>query len=124
MVTLEQVRASNALIRSGFPTRLVVVFVGATSGIGEYTLKAFVKHASQPCVYFVGRSQEAGKRITAELQNLNSRGEYTFIQSDVSLLKNVDEVCRTISAQEKAINLLVLSQGTLVFGTGTHLSPI
>lgn len=124
MVTLTQVQASNALVSSTLPANPVAVFVGATSGIGEYTLRAFAKHAKQPRVYFVGRSQEAGDRIKADCQAANPDGEFIFIQSDVSLLKKVDEVCQQIKQKEDHVNLLVLSQGTLVFGTGKSLQPV
>ncbi|KAL8759482.1 MAG: hypothetical protein Q9184_003607 [Pyrenodesmia sp. 2 TL-2023] len=119
MVALSEVEASNSRIASAFPPGLIAVFVGATSGIGEYTLKQFVEHARQPCVYLVGRSQEAGKRIAAECQNLNSTGQYTFIQADTSLIRNVDNVCRDIKSKVKAINLLFLSTGTLLSHTET-----
>lgn len=111
MVTLSQVQSSNALISSTLPPHLVAVFVGATSGIGEVTLKTFAKHSSQPRAYFVGRSQDAGDRIAAECKALNPDGEYIFIKADVSLIRVVDEVCEEIKAKEKAINILFLSAG-------------
>ena len=111
MVNLSTVQSSNALISSTLPPNLVGVFVGATSGIGEATLKQFAKHARQPRAYFVGRSQDAGDRILAECKALNAEGEYAFIKADVSLIRVVDEVCEEIKAKEKAINILFLSAG-------------
>lgn len=118
MVKLSQVQTSNALVPTQLPPNPVAVFVGATSGIGLYTLQAFARHAKSPRVYFVGRSNEAGTRIKAECEKICPSGTFTFISSDVSLLKNVDDVCRQIQAQESHINILVVSQGSLVFGTG------
>ncbi len=118
MVSLSEVQSSNSRISSSLPPGLVAVFVGATNGIGETSLKQFAKHARQPRVYFVGRSQEAGDRIVAECKALNSEGEYIFVKADVSLIRVVDNVCRDIKNKEKAINLLFLSAGTLVFHTG------
>ena len=115
MVTLSQVQSSNSLISSTLPPNLVAVFVGATSGIGETTLKQFAKHARQPRAYFVGRSQDAGDRIIAECRMLNSEGEYIFVKADVSLIRVVDKVCEEIKAKEKAINILFLSAGAAVF---------
>ncbi|KAL8720571.1 MAG: hypothetical protein Q9225_002590 [Loekoesia sp. 1 TL-2023] len=112
MVSLPEVESSNSRIASALPPGLIAVFVGATSGIGEYTLKQFVERASQPHVYFVGRSHEAGTRITAECQKLNSTGQYNFIQADTSLIRNVDNVCRDIKSKEESINLLFLSTET------------
>ena len=51
------------------------------------------KYAKRPCVYFIGRLQEAGDRIIAECKALNAKGKYTFIKADTSLIKNVDDVC-------------------------------
>jgi NAD(P)-dependent dehydrogenase (short-subunit alcohol dehydrogenase family) len=119
MVSLEAIRKSNSRIASQLPPKLVAVFVGATSGIGETTLKEFVKIAREPRVYFVGQSEKAATRIKAELSQLNPQGDYTFVQADTSLLKNVDQVCSEIRACETAINILFLSSGTLVTGTKT-----
>ena len=116
MVSLTEVHASNARIATELPARLVGVFVGGTSGIGETTLKQFAKHVKQPRAYFIGRSQEAADRITEELKKLNAEGEYIFIKGDSSLVKNVDEISAQIKAKEKAINLLFLTIGTLVMG--------
>lgn len=78
MVSLEAVRASNAKLKN-LPPGLVALFgqylifdilcrssqalskylrliaVGATSGIGETTLKQFYRQTNRPRVYFVGR---------------------------------------------------------------------
>ena len=113
MVSISQVQASNALFSSTFPSRLVALFVGGTSGIGEITLKKFAKYSHQPRAYFVGRSQNAADRIVAECKELNPTGEYTFIKADVSLLRVVDQVCKEIRAQEKSLNILFLSQGVM-----------
>lgn len=111
MVTLSQVQSSNSLISSTLPPHLVAVFVGATSGIGEATLKEFAKRSRRPRAYFVGRSQDAGDRIVAECKALNAEGEYIFVKADVSLIRVVDEVCEEIKAKEKTINILFLSAG-------------
>lgn len=111
MVPLPLVQSSNHLIPSILPPHLIAVFVGATSGIGEATLKQFAKHTVRPRAYFVGRSQDAGDRIAAECKALNPDGEYIFIKADVSLIRVVDEVCEGIKAKEKTINVLFLSAG-------------
>lgn len=118
MVSYTDVQASNSNIASHLPADLVAVFVGATNGIGEYTLKQFARHAKSPRVYFIGRSQEAGSRIAAECSSLSTGGTFTFVKADTSLIRNVDDVCKDIKAKEPAINLLFLSIGTLDFFTG------
>lgn len=111
MVSLSVIKSSNSLISSTLPPNLVAFFIGGTSGIGETTLKQFAKHAKKPRAYFLGRSQEAGDRITTECKKLNPEGEYIFIKADVSLIRGVDQVCKEIKEKEKAINLLFLSAG-------------
>ncbi len=111
MVSLTEVRASNSQISTALPAGLVAIFVGGTSGIGETSLKKFASYSRQPRAYIVGRSQHAAERIIAECMILNPEGEYIFIKADVSLMKNVDEVCETIKAKEKFVNLLFLSAG-------------
>jgi len=118
MVSLEQMRASNTQIKTALPAGLVAVFAGATSGIGETTLKQFVKSTVKPRVYFLGRSKESGARITAELLKLNPEGEYHYISVNVSSIKAVDKVSSEIAEKEQAINLLFLSTGTLLTGEG------
>lgn len=119
MVSLTHVQSSNARIASALPPGLIAVYVGATSGVGETSLKQFAKYARQPRLYFVGRSQEAGERIAAECKNLDSEGEYIFLKADTSLICTVDDVCREIKSREKTINLLFLSTGSLI-STGTR----
>lgn len=118
MVSLSDVQSSNAQIATALPQGLVAVFVGATNGIGEYSLKEFARHARKPRVYFVGRSQDAADRIAGECRELNPEGEFTFIKADVSLLKSVDDVCREIKSKENTINLLFLTCGSALTHVG------
>ncbi len=124
MVSLADMKSSNSRIPSSLPPGLVAVFAGATSGIGETTLKQFAKHARQPRVYFLGRSQEAGDRIVAECKTLNSEGEYIFVKADLSLIRVVDEVCRDIKSKEKAVNLLFLSTGSMIYYKGMSANVV
>jgi NADP-dependent 3-hydroxy acid dehydrogenase YdfG len=123
MVTLSAIHSSNSHISSTLPSKLVAVFVGATSGIGEITLKKFAKYTLKPRVYFIGRSQEAGERIEIECREINLRGEFKFIKADVSLIRVIDEVCGRIKEKEKSINILFLSSGVITFDrSSTSLS--
>lgn len=122
MVALSEVQSSNARVASTLPAGLVAVFVGGTSGIGETTLKQFAKHARQPRIYYVGRSQEAADRIATACKELNADGQYIFIKADTSLIRNVDVVCQEIRSKEKAVNVLFLSTGTLVSHTGNYFN--
>jgi NAD(P)-dependent dehydrogenase (short-subunit alcohol dehydrogenase family) len=132
MVALDVVHASNARLRELGPG-LVALFglspsatpipcslsnnritvVGGTSGIGEYTAKAFVKNTNAPHVYIVGRSASAAERIVNECKTLNPDGVVEFLKADVSELRDVDRICAEIKKKESRINLLVQSQGNL-----------
>lgn len=118
MVALNAVQASNSTLATSLPAGMVAVFVGATSGIGEFALKTFAQCTTSPKIYIVGRSQEAADRILPECRELNPGGQYIFIKSDVSLLKNVDDVCQKILAKEPSINLLFQSQGSMLMSSG------
>ena len=115
MVSLPEVQASNSRIVSSLPSGLVAVFVGGTRGIGETAVKQFAKHVRQPRVYIIGRSQVDAEGTIAECKKLNAEGEYIFIKADVSLIRAVDDVCKEIKSKEKAINVLFLTTGTLIF---------
>lgn len=123
MVALDDVRAGNARAAESLPAGLVGVFGGSTSGIGELAIKSVAKHAVKPRLYIVGRSQEAGERIQGELKELNPGGEYIFMSAELSLMKNVDELCAEIKAKEQVINILFLSQGTLRFSGSSSALP-
>ncbi len=89
------------------------ITAGATSGIGESTLKQWCRQATKPRVYVVGRSQDAADRILSELKTIQPETEAHFIRKDLTLLKNVDEVCEEIKAKESKLNLLFMTQGTM-----------
>lgn len=116
MVAIQAITESNVRIASSLPAGLVAVFAGATSGIGESTLRQFTKRVQRPRIYFLGRRENEGQRIQAELKALNPGGEYHYVKNDSSLLENVDQACQYIREREPAINLLFLSCGTLITG--------
>lgn len=116
MVVLSDIVAANQALGASFPKGLTAVFVGGTSGVGEYTLKALTKYVPTPRIYLIGRSQDAADRIIKECQALRPNGHYEFMQADVSSLKSVDAVCTQIKDRVKGINLLFLTQGTMAFG--------
>ena len=114
MVAIDEVRSANAALKNTHES-LTAVFAGATSGIGLATLKSFAKRVPKPRAIVIGRSRQ---RFDPEIQNLkriNSNGEYTFIEADISLIKNIDAVCEQIKNQVSGIDLLFVSQGYVSF---------
>ena len=116
MVSLKDVRESNSKLKSNSGSSgLVAVFVGGTSGVGESTIKQLATHADTPKVYIVGRSEASASRIIEEVKKLNPGASFSFIKADVSVLQNVDAVCKEIKQKEDKLNLLFLSSGYLTF---------
>lgn len=95
---------------------MLLLLVGGTSGIGETTAREFVRYTVKPRVYLVGRNQEQGTKLTAEFRELNPESQVDFIQSDTSLLQNVDKICDDIKSREDKVNLLFLSAGMMTTG--------
>ncbi|KAF2476339.1 uncharacterized protein BDR25DRAFT_375228 [Lindgomyces ingoldianus] len=112
MVSLTAVQTHNATLKS-LSSGLVAVFVGGTSGIGLYTAREFVRNTKAPHIYLIGRNQVEATRIIDELHELNPSSKLNFIKSDVSLLRNVDEVCKEIKEKENKVNLLFMTVGYL-----------
>ena len=120
MVELEEVQDSNAQITERFPPGLVAVFAGATRGIGKATMLEFAKHMRQPRIYLLARSEDTTQPVLDELHEVNPDGEYYYVEADLSLINMVDAACRRVRENEKAINVLFMSQGTLDFTSRTR----
>lgn len=128
--SLDAIKSSNLAAKWSY--RPTAMFVGATSGIGEGTAKAFAQatkgtssndsrhtvrgscfcHAlGRAHIIILGRSRECADQIIASFpQTPESR--YDFIQCDLSLMKNVVAVANEAKSKiEGPLNYLVLSQG-------------
>ncbi|CAG7561046.1 unnamed protein product [Fusarium equiseti] len=97
----------------------VAVFVGATRGIGSATLKALTPKLEKPRLYVIGRSQAKFEPELTTLRECNPNAEIRFLEAQVSLLKEVDDVCDRILQIESYLDLLYMSPGSLAFG-GPH----
>ncbi|KAK9490970.1 hypothetical protein V1508DRAFT_233127 [Lipomyces doorenjongii] len=112
MVNIKAVQFSNSSLKAK-PPGMVTLFVGGTSGIGKGTLIQFAKYANAPKVYIVGRSKASATPLLNELENLNPQGTFIFIETEISLIRNADEVCKRIKANEQQLDLAFLSPGFL-----------
>ncbi|KAL5052304.1 hypothetical protein BDW71DRAFT_202421 [Aspergillus fruticulosus] len=103
MVSLNLVRSTNAALRSPSSTKITALFVGGTSGIGLSTLRALARHTDGNALtaYIVGRSASRAEPVLSELQRISPQARFTFIEADVSLIKNVDGVCKKVLEVEK-----------------------
>ncbi|KAH6715305.1 hypothetical protein BKA61DRAFT_480100 [Leptodontidium sp. MPI-SDFR-AT-0119] len=117
MVSIKEVRKSNAAFKSSDQASgLVAIFVGATSGIGMGSLKQFAKNAKAPKIYILGRSKSAATPLLNEIKTLNPEGTYDLIETEISLIRNVDKACDEIKSKEKKVDLVFVSPGYLAFG--------
>lgn len=123
MVALTAIRETNiSFSDSASNNDIVAVFVGATSGIGLATLKAFVAAAKSAEVYIIGRSLEKFSPQLKDLQQSNLSTNVNFIKAEISLIKEVDRVCQEILSKEEKVDILWLSSGVLKFGARDGIS--
>ncbi|KAF2123032.1 hypothetical protein BDV96DRAFT_639582 [Lophiotrema nucula] len=111
MVSFADVLASNAQIPKSLPPGLVAVFTGATTGIGSYTLKTFVKYAVEPRIYFLARNTISARRVVDECLAINPKAHFEIIKADLSSVRETDRACDEVKAKEKAVNLLEMAAG-------------
>jgi NAD(P)-dependent dehydrogenase (short-subunit alcohol dehydrogenase family) len=124
MVKVSALRTSNTtLVQS---QSLVTVFVGGTSGIGHYTLRAFATAAAtgnKPFrAYIVGRNAKGTEDNIAECRGICPHGEFKFVKAeDLSLIQDVDRVCAEIirlegqESKDVKIDYLMMCQGGSIF---------
>lgn len=119
MVSDKKIQASNALINDNATAPRVSVFVGGTSGIGKFTVKALVATGASVRMYLVGRksSEERTHTFIQELRHINPRAEVIWTEGEVALLTETKRVCEVIKTKESRIDLLFLTTGYAPFGT-------
>ena len=118
MVSYKEIQASNALINDATAPR-VAVFVGGTSGIGKFTVKALVATGASVRIYLVGRksSEERMHAFIQELRAINPKAEVIWTEGEVALLAETKRVCEAIKSKESRVDLLFLTAGYAPFGT-------
>ena len=128
MVSYTLIKQSNARIRSTLPPSPTALFVGATSGIGRETMRAFVSNTQSPTLYVVARSKGTGEREIAGLKELNEKGTYHYIEGDFTLLSSVEKVATSVieATKDTGLDYVMLSPGYLDFSGrhGTFMTPL
>jgi NAD(P)-dependent dehydrogenase (short-subunit alcohol dehydrogenase family) len=115
MVSISAVRAINAEVAT-LTSYITAVFVGSTSGIGRATLLELAKIKTNGLkVYIVGRNPGNQKQLLDELGKLNPKGEFIFLEGQITLLCDVKRVCDEIKSREQSLDILWLSAGALPF---------
>ncbi|KAK7754797.1 hypothetical protein SLS62_003111 [Diatrype stigma] len=118
MVSYTEIQTSNVLINDDTAPR-VAVFVGGTSGIGRFTIRALVATGASVRIYLVGRrsSEERANAFIQELHAINPNAEVIWTEGEVSLLAETNKICEVIKSKESHIDLLFLTAGYAPFGT-------
>ncbi|KAL2005191.1 hypothetical protein VTN00DRAFT_3041 [Thermoascus crustaceus] len=122
MVKATTIRQSNARFASEYRDGLVCVFAGATSGIGASTLERMALMLQAPTFYVVGRSAARFASQRAKLESLNPSCKVVFLEAEVSLLSDVDAVCRQITAAEQKVDCLYMSPGMIPLNFGAPIT--
>lgn len=105
-------RESNQRFANSYDEQgLVCVFAGATSGIGASTLERMATMLHSPTLYVIGRSATRFAAQHTKLATLNPSCKIAFLEADVSLLSDVDAVCKQIIQAEKKVDYLYMSPG-------------
>ena len=117
MVSYKEIQASNALIDHETAPQ-VAVFVGGTSGIGKFTIKALVATGVSVKIYLIGRksSEERMQAFIQEMKGINPKAELVWTEGEISLLAETKRICEIIKAKESRVDVLFLSTGYAPFG--------
>jgi NAD(P)-dependent dehydrogenase (short-subunit alcohol dehydrogenase family) len=112
MPSIFDVRSSNAGLLT--PPTSVAIIVGGASGIGQGIAEAFARYV-QGNIIVIGDNSFAAGPMLSKLTKLrdDTDAKHEFIQSDVTLMRNVRAVARQVLSREPKINFLVMAPGTM-----------
>ncbi|KFZ24708.1 hypothetical protein V502_00804 [Pseudogymnoascus sp. VKM F-4520 (FW-2644)] len=116
MVKITAIRQFNERFAKENDAHLVCVFAGATSGSGAGALEAMVGMLHTSTFYIIGRSAAEFASQRKRLEKLSPGCKLEFLEAQVSLLSDVDGVCKQIATAEKKVDLLYMSPGCIPFG--------
>jgi len=116
MVSYKDILASNASINDATAPR-IAVFIGGTSGIGMFTIRALVATGASIRIYLVGRksSEERMHAFMQELHAINPKAEVIWTEGEVALLAETKRICDVIKSKESRVDLLFLTTGYAPF---------
>ncbi|KAK0748951.1 hypothetical protein B0T18DRAFT_479163 [Schizothecium vesticola] len=115
MVSTKEIVAANSAFATERTSGKVFVFTGATSGIGAATMEKLASMVDTATFYVAGRSAPRFSPLRAKLEALNQNIRIVFFECNVSLLADMDAFSALITASEKSVDYLCMSQGALPF---------
>lgn len=92
---------------------LVCIFAGATSGTGAGAIERMAVMMQAPTFYVLGRSAARFASQRAKLESLNPSLKLVFLEVEVSLISDIDAVSKQITAAERKVDYLYMSQGCI-----------
>lgn len=124
MVSTKEIVAANAAFAAKRTSGKVFVLTGATSGIGASTMEKLASMVDTATFYVAGRSAPRFSSLRAKVEALNPNIRIVFFECNVSLLADMDAFSGLITASEKSVDYLCMSQGALPFtGAQCEKSP-
>jgi NADP-dependent 3-hydroxy acid dehydrogenase YdfG len=113
MVKFSTITQANARFaaNNASNTGLVLVFSGATSGIGSGILENIATMIHSSTIYILGCSISKFIPQRSKLEELNRTLKLVFLEAEVSLIGDMDAVCKTIKETETRVDYLCMSQG-------------
>ncbi|GAB5593178.1 hypothetical protein Unana1_08078 [Umbelopsis nana] len=93
--------------------RPVALVVGATAGIGQSIAYKIASYSTDPYIVIVGRNEQRGQETLEELKRLNSSGTYVFEKCDMTVLDEIRDLVKRVTASQPTFNLLSISSGGL-----------
>ena len=95
-----------------------MLFIGATSGIGQSALQYFAQHA--PLSTHLHRrppppTVASHENLLVSLRQSKPTGTYSLITADVSLVSEIDKVVNAITQKETKVDILFMSAGFMRF---------
>ena len=124
MVNLKTVEEENFRFASAQHAELVLVFAGATAGIGLSTLERMLTMVQRSTFYVIGRSATKFAAKLEMLKALNRGSTIIFLEAQFSLISDIDDVSKKISAAENKVDYLFLSPGAVPLNGATCTSSI
>ena len=111
-IGIPQISAANALLAPETTPR-VMVFLGATSGIGRAALENLVSHGTPIKAYVIGRDSTRCRPWLGKLEDNNSNANLVFLEGQASLLRDMCRLCWIIASQEEVVDAVFCSAGYL-----------
>ncbi|PWY94620.1 hypothetical protein BO94DRAFT_572191, partial [Aspergillus sclerotioniger CBS 115572] len=115
MVSIPEIRASNARITTTTAPQ-IVVFTGATDGIGKATLTRLISTNLPIKIYAIGRNGQKHESFLSQLRKSNKKATIIWLEGQISLLADTKRLCDEIKARETFIDCLYMSAGFITSG--------